>query len=321
MSKEYDPFKSMTFTYDKCFLCGETLNKENSSDEHVFPKWLQHKFNLWDQELYLLNGSTIKYKRLKIPCCKKCNNIYISTKLEKKIKEAVEGGYEKFIELDEKIIFQWLLKLAYGMLFKELSLNIDQRNPGGGKIVTPEILKNFNTTYLLLKTVTYDTEFVGEPWSILIFKVKPLMESMYNAHDYTLVNCYFMRMNDIGIIANLQDGGYQKDFFKEIMGEFLDIELDEIQFSEICAKVLYKSSLYKKYPTFLFIGDNQEEKKNVVITNKPTGDVFKDWSQKEYAKFLEFELQNWGISMDDIYNNDEVITFLYNPDGSIKKFN
>ena len=42
MSKEYDPFKSMTFTYDKCFLCGETLNKENSSDEHVFPKWSQN---------------------------------------------------------------------------------------------------------------------------------------------------------------------------------------------------------------------------------------------------------------------------------------
>ena len=43
--------------------------------------------------------------------------------------------------------------------------------------------------------------------------------------------------------------------------------------------------------------------------------------KRNMQKFLEFELQNWGISMDDIYNNDEVITFLYNPDGSIKKFN
>ena len=50
MENEYSPFETMTFTYDKCFLCGEPLTKENNSDEHVFPKWLQHKFNLWEKE-------------------------------------------------------------------------------------------------------------------------------------------------------------------------------------------------------------------------------------------------------------------------------
>lgn len=320
MSEKYNPFDSMTFTYDRCFLCGELLDEENSSEEHVFPKWLQHKFNLWEKELTLLNRTNIKYKLLKIPCCKKCNNEYLSGKLEKKIKNAVDGGYEEFIKLDEKIIFQWLLKLSYGMLFKELSLNIDLRNPNNGKIITPELLKQFTTTYSLLQTVRFDTEFIRNPWSILIFKVKPEVENMYNAHDFIIQNCYFMRMNDIGIVANLQDGGYQKEFFIEHMEEFLNMELAEIQFSEICAKFLYKSSLYVKSPYFMFMFPNKEDEKCTIVTNGMNGNVFREWSQKEYAKYLEFLLHPWNIRMDKIYfSDDKVITYLYNDDGLINK--
>lgn len=321
MSKEYNPFESMTFTNDRCFLCGELLNEENSSDEHIFPKWLQNKFDLWDKEITLLNGSQIKYRMLKIPCCKDCNGEILSTGLEKKIGEAVEGGYDNFIKLEEKVIFQWLLKLSYGMLFKELSLNVNLRNPNEGKIMTPEILKNFNTMYLLLKTVLYDTEFVNKPWSILIFKVKTMNEKMYNGRDFIPLNCYFMRMNDIGIIANLQDGGVQQEFFNEVMREFIGVELEEIQFSEICAKVLYKCSLYKKSPYFTFIMPKELGNKCTVITHPMSGDIFEEWDNREYAEYLVNELIPWGANINDIYINGEVMTYLYNEDGSIKELN
>ena len=71
---QYSPFEKMTFTYDKCFLCGEILTDENSTEEHIYPKWLQNKFDLWDKQLILLNGTGINYRNLKIPCCKRCNN-------------------------------------------------------------------------------------------------------------------------------------------------------------------------------------------------------------------------------------------------------
>ncbi|CUP05012.1 Uncharacterised protein [Clostridium baratii] len=86
MTKVYNPFNQMTFDYDKCFLCGEELNSNNSTVEHVFPKWLQHKFDLWNKKLILLNGSEIQYKNLTIPCCKNCNNNYLSNELEKKFR-------------------------------------------------------------------------------------------------------------------------------------------------------------------------------------------------------------------------------------------
>ncbi|MFA5667537.1 MAG: hypothetical protein WC944_11170, partial [Candidatus Cloacimonadaceae bacterium] len=98
----------------------------NSSDEHVYPRWLQKEFNLWDQHLTLLNGTDIVYRNLKIPCCLKCNNDYLNKRIEKRIEEAVKGGYEKFKELDESIIFKWLNKIAYGTLLLLLPLVVQR---------------------------------------------------------------------------------------------------------------------------------------------------------------------------------------------------
>ncbi|MFW9880988.1 MAG: hypothetical protein ACFFG0_48620 [Candidatus Thorarchaeota archaeon] len=56
----YNPFDSMSFTYDRCFLCGRRLGDADSR-EHIFPRWLLRRFNLWDSELVLLNRTKIKY--------------------------------------------------------------------------------------------------------------------------------------------------------------------------------------------------------------------------------------------------------------------
>ncbi|MBE6047768.1 MAG: HNH endonuclease [Clostridium sp.] len=319
MCNEYNPFERMTFSYDRCFLCGKLLTEENSSDEHVFPRWLQHKFNLWNQELVLLNGTTIKYRNLKIPCCSKCNNEYLS-KVEKKIEQAVEGGYSEFVKLDENIIAIWLAKLSYGMLFKELSLKADITNANSASIVTPEILKDFKCLYTLLQTIMYDTKFEGKPWSVLVFNIYINDDMVYDAQDLLFQNCYFMRMNDIGIIANLQDGGCSKDFFIEHMGKFLDIKLEYIQFREICAKFLYKSSLLIKRPFYTFIFPHNKEEKCVVVTQEMIGEIFERWSQKEYAEVLEIFLRPWKNKYKKIYyDDDHILTFLYKSDGSINE--
>lgn len=78
MTKLYNPFEELQLGQDKCFLCGCRLEKNNNnSAEHIFPKWLQKKYNLWKREIALPNETTIKYNQLTIPCCKNCNNTYL----------------------------------------------------------------------------------------------------------------------------------------------------------------------------------------------------------------------------------------------------
>jgi len=54
----YNPFDAMSFTYDRCFLCGHELGRRKTA-EHVFPKWLQQTFSLTNQKMHLLNRTTI----------------------------------------------------------------------------------------------------------------------------------------------------------------------------------------------------------------------------------------------------------------------
>src|SRR5262245_43708877 len=79
------------FGRSTCFLCGRRLTAGNRSDEDVVPLWIQRKFDLEDQLLHLPNGTAIKYRQLKTPCCRQCNNEHLS-RIETQMKQAVEGG-------------------------------------------------------------------------------------------------------------------------------------------------------------------------------------------------------------------------------------
>lgn len=319
---DFNPFEQMSFTYDRCFLSGEMLTPDSYSVEHIYPKWLQGKFDLWNQELILLNGTKIKYRNLTIPCCKECNNI-LSRNIERPVERAVDAGYDEFIKLDRKVIFQWLNKISYGMLFKELSLKVDIRNPQSPTIYSEEYLKQHQMQYLFLKSVVDGSVYIDKPYSLLIFKLRlEDTDSRYWAADNPFLKTFCMRMNDIGIIAHLMDNGYQEDFFMEHpdMAEFLGKELHLIQFAELCAKFLYKSSLFYRNPFFI-LSFNQEKKLENIMPQPISGDAFREWSQEEFAHCLEFYWERWGLKFEDIYKgNGLVITYLRNEDGTFKDF-
>ncbi|MDR6880387.1 hypothetical protein [Bacillus sp. 3255] len=324
MINHYNPFEEMTFTFDRCFLCGTYLKEDNSTEEHVFPKWLQREFNLWNNTLMLLNRTHIPYRNLVVPCCKICNNEHLNKKIEKKVEIAVKGGYKNFIQLDEEVIFKWLVKLSYGMLFKELSLRQDLTNYQSRKIIEPDELKNFRLLFTFLQSIRFETEFINKvPWSILIFKIKNSdNKRLYNGQDLIMTNNYFLQMNDIGIISHLQDNGLMKEHFLEYRSDFLDMELHPIQFRELCTEFQYKSYLLNKAPFYTISLPKDGEGKMQIISHDLYGDsLFDDWDMKEFCQLLEYNWKPWGIEFNDIYIDDEhKITFLRNEDGSLKFF-
>jgi len=98
-----------------CFICG----KEATTEEHVIPKWLQRKYDLWDQNLTLVNGTTLNYRKLKVPCCSECNNSFLS-----RIEIKIQAG----TATDEEV-WMWAVKLHYGIFKKDDFLEWDRKNP------------------------------------------------------------------------------------------------------------------------------------------------------------------------------------------------
>ncbi len=313
---KYNPFDKMTFTYDKCFLCGHELTVDNQTEEHVYPKWLQNMFDLWNKELVLLNGTSIKYRHLKIPCCTACNG-RMSELFEKPIERSVNGGYDEFIGLDRNTTFLWLNKLSYGMLFKELSLDLSRKEPERGKIFSPEYLRENRMQYLFLQTILTKASYSGSPYSMLIFRIDPCNIENYWAFDNPFLKTFFIRMNDIGIIAHLMDNGFNEAYFLQFpeMERLMHVSLHPIQFAEICGKFLYKSSLFYRNPAYVMVMDD-EHKPEMILSPSLSGYGYSDWSQKEYAKTLSYLWEPYGIRMNDIYISDnEVLSFLYDEKG------
>jgi hypothetical protein len=92
---------------DSCFVC----TRQASTFEHVIPKWLLHRFDLWDQALTLPNGTSI-------PACARCNN-------------EVFGALEWRVQSEaasESDIWKWANKIHYGLSHKDRFLAWDRAN-------------------------------------------------------------------------------------------------------------------------------------------------------------------------------------------------
>src|SRR5690242_11096441 len=109
----FKPDERPRFGSDVCFLCGATLDVKRDSDEHVIPKWIQERYQLWDQKLHLLNVTTIPYRQLKIPCCSVCNSERLS-RIEAQVQRACDAGREAVQSLSPLTLFLWAGKILYG---------------------------------------------------------------------------------------------------------------------------------------------------------------------------------------------------------------
>lgn len=319
----YEPFQNMKFDNKHCFLCGVELNDINSSLEHVFPKWLQKKYDLWNQPLTLQNNTTMQYRQLTIPCCKTCNGVHLSV-VEGKIKNAVNLGYDEFVKLDEKTIFQWIGKIYYGILFKELNLMDFTIKPIENKIMTKSRLEAYKMLHECLQSIHLPIQFHGfQPWSIFVVKLHPSIIG----HDFNFIDSIFLsvsiQLGNIGIIANLGDNGSIKNRMKEKINQYVGIPLSEAQFIELVSEMTYHSFLLEKTPARFLIGSREPGEAYDIVGVSNSG-RFKQFKEKEFSYLFKTYLElTFGKAPNNIYDPETNIryTLLQNIDGNINVLN
>jgi hypothetical protein len=315
----YNPEKDRAFTVDRCFLCGKIVAGDNSK-EHIFPKWLQEEFGLWNKQLTLLNDTGIPYRSLTIPCCADCNNVHLS-EIENHVSSTYRQGYKVFTGIDPYILFLWLSKIFYGLLFKELLLPYNRANPTGGSILTEEDFERFSMAHLFLQGARIPIRFQHfVPWSIFIFnsQVSEIQEMNFDFRDSLIDMTFGIRMGEISVIAVLQDNGAQQEIFGEYIAELQGLRIYPIQFGELCAMTTYKQRLFNRTPKYIIAesGDHVEVIAMPLqgLSAKP---IYDDWSQEAYSHHLAFHVQ---VPRERIYSPpDRVMTWLRNEDGTLKR--
>lgn len=274
-----------------CFLCGEEFDAAELSQEHIFPKWLQGKFKLWDRVLILLNGTKIPYRNLRIPACATCNNISLS-KVEEKLAAALTGGASEVRALGHEVLYLWVAKLFFGTLYAEALLPMDRAAKDGGSILREGALEGFRFMHLTMQaartSMTFKSDETNYHSSILVFAVQehpdPSKRFMYR--DEVNYGCIAIRLNTVGIIC-VTDGGAQEKLAEEVWANLFAHNLHPLQFEEISAKVFMKARTMTRTPKYISTHvDGTATFYQMPIAGLSEQPVFGDYDHEEYGRML-----------------------------------
>jgi hypothetical protein len=196
-----------------CFVCGAHRNDKVFNDEHVVPKWVLKRCDLFERTITLMDGQLRTYDRYKIPCCKDCNSL-LGKRVETPVSKLLSGGFDAILgRLDTgaiNLLFVWLCLLFLKTHLKDRSVpqHPDPRR-GSGRLADGYDWGDLHHLHCVARAPF--TEASIEPavlGSIKIFKVSDASTAdTFDYSDFTNQQTVSVRIDDFAIVAVLNDSG------------------------------------------------------------------------------------------------------------------
>jgi hypothetical protein len=286
----------------------------------VFPLWLQRMFNLGDQKLTLLNGTTIKYRNLKVPCCAGCNSVHLS-QLENEVKRLLFDAPLSEARQNLENIFLWASKILIAIVYAERLLPLRRRYPKGKRILSPEYWNRFQMAHFFVQKLTIPMRFTYSgkeriPGSVFLFNLKCPKDQRqhFDFRDDVRSLSIFIRLGNRGVIA-VVDGGAVDMVIGSLVRRDGRRKLHPLQFSELGAKVFYKSTLFQRVPKYVMVGTNKYlEVVQMPLSGLSGLPIFADWDHSTYARFLA-AFTNLPIEMIAPGDRSQVMPWMKDDDG------
>lgn len=265
------------FAENICFLCGAKVVAGEDTVEHVIPKWVQGRFDLWNVSIHLLNGTLIRYRDLVIPCCPKCNNEHLA-RVEQQVSQCMLAGPQAVRAMDRIVLMQWLLKIFFGFLYREIFLPRNRAKPGEGTIVTAEDMEQFQLLHYMLQSVRVPMRFSAFgsdiPASIFVFEVKEPEQFKFDYKDDIIHRCMCFRIGRVGILVAF-DMGAQTVEGAEFFPKYYERVLHPVQFDELAANLFAKACKFEITPKVMFVESLAGISFNVLpLTASPDRTIF-----------------------------------------------
>lgn len=319
MTKLYNPFLDFKFDNNTCFLTGDRLA---SADEklQVFPVWMMRAFDLEEKPFKMLDESFVTYKQLQLPCSAAAALAF--EQVEEKVERAMGEGFAAVRELPQEMLFQWVSKILYGVVFNEIQVGMRQAVLTGEDMnFSQALVHKFRNLHAMLQSIVVPMEFEHKnPFSIQVFEVDNATDTfMYRDEINTLI--FSLRMKDFAIIATLQDNGTHAIYHDEVLAKVKGKKLHPIQFEEICARYFYSAYLFNRLPEYTYM----ETPAKVYVEPMPLNDwtlkpIFDNWTVKTYGQVLENFWKPWGFLLFEIIQNpDKPMTFIEEENGDFRE--
>ncbi|WP_189587397.1 hypothetical protein [Rhizobium leguminosarum] len=284
-----------------CFACGRTPS--SGAGEHVMPKWLLTRNSLWNSTITLLNGTTLPYSQLRVPCCKRCNNGFLS-RVERDA-QAIFAAEEVKGADNVLVLGRWMAKLLVGILTKETKLYLDRRDRSKGFIVDARFLDNFHLCHIILQTARKPTTFrclhSDFPFSLYWYAVAGTGDDNFDFITDVFGNAVAIRVGRLAVVF-VADGGLQMEVGAKGPHELSGREVSLRTFRELVIRIFYKSQL--RDATHFYINSETPSAINVeqISVSPYTGlipgtvmtQIFRPWDNDEMASVLANMLDGAG---------------------------
>lgn len=252
-----------------CFICGTKPGAKDFNNEHILPEWLLRRYELFDKVITLPNEVTYKYGSYTIPCCVECNRL-MGREIEKPISAALQKGLDGFndylLEGNLLKLFVWLglIYLKTHLRDRTFRYHLDARK-GTEAIADDYDWENLHHIHSVVRCFyngcSVDQEAVG---SLLVLPVNaPETREQFDFGDLYLAQSMFLRFDDIGIIAVLNDSGGAYSLYRP-KAERIAGPVNELQLREIMVDMAYLNMHLKERPTFHSLLDLEREEYRIV---------------------------------------------------------
>ncbi len=158
---------------------------EADNEEHVIPKWLQRKYQLYNQHLTIPNKTSLPYSKIKIPV----NTIENATfgRIEKNISEGIYRDDELYL---------WAFKIHIGLLQKDCYLKAN-RNKKESEMIFNQ--NDFDKQAFLFKNLykSWKEGMVTKPSAIGSVL---LLDSAFTEDAFDFVHC--IKTNTVMMVFN-----------------------------------------------------------------------------------------------------------------------
>lgn len=308
-----DRFVSEICHGDHCFLCGDSPETKVFNDEHIIPKWVLRKLDIYKDKITLPNKAKIPYERYVVPCCEECNS-FLGENVEYDIQSAFENGHESLSEYinknGTKKLFLWVALIFFKTHLKDsyLRKHLDKRK-GTETIASDYDWSFMHHIHCLVRTLKTGVEFDDRCFgSMIILPAK--ISSSYSQFDFCdtyASNSIMLRIGDVAIVSVLDDSCASSYFFKpyyeKITGGCSPLQLREIlaHLTLLNNKLKYRPSFFTKFDRFTQTVSISTELPDVMELNEYTSGEF---GELLYSKVHEYIGK--VISLDGNFNERNV---------------
>ncbi|EOV7451013.1 hypothetical protein ACORBP_004380 [Vibrio vulnificus] len=250
-----DRFVSDICLGEHCFMCGASPTNTSFNDEHIIPKWVLRKLDLYKDKITLPNKAQIPYERYVVPCCTSCNS-FLGETVEAEIKCAFDNGHDslnKYIyQNGTQKLFLWLALIFFKTHLKDsfLRKHLDMRK-GEETIASDYDWSFMHHIHCLIRTLKTGVEFDERCFGSMIV-LPATVSSNYSQFDFCdtyASNTVMLRIGDVAIVSVLDDSCASAYFLAPIL-EKITGSCSPLQLREILAHVTLINDKLKYRPRF-----------------------------------------------------------------------